>query len=484
MRKSDIGKGAERQRWAGHLKSDSQIRASVSGCRVIRILTQKACSGAAWLVWSMGLMLAVFSSPVAQAEDLMDAYRQAIASSPVIAQRLALMQADHAGRTVARAALLPHIAAGASAGVNSTTVSGVLPQRISGSFHSDSYSITLTQPLLDGPAYAALHAAGSRVRGDRAALVYAQQALILDVTESYFGVLQRVADARVARRQTRLLDSLYREAQARLKVGAGDIVAVAQARARKDAARSAQTSADDAVAVAIRRLGRLTHAPVAHLCDVRTFSPRGPDPDRMRQWVATAMREQPILRQAKAALQSYRDEVDVRRRAAWPTISISGIAQHAYGVLLPDMQMNSAGASINFSMPIYAGGAIDAGVSEAHAQVRAERARIDDLDDRIRLDTQTAFLALRDSVPQLTEAHAAARSAALSLKATRRGYEIGVRSIQDVLTAASEAAQAQRDYERALYAQIIARARLKAAAGILAPEDVAAINDLLRHCSR
>ena len=443
----------------------------------------RSCPAAGQLIRFVAVALALAVPLHAQAEDLAGIYRQAEASSPAIAQSRAQLQADTAGRSVARAALLPHLSAGASAGVNSTTVSGVLPQRISGSFYSDSYSVTLTQPLWDGSAYSALHAADSRIRRDRAALAYVRQALILNVTEAYFGILQRVADARVARREKRLLESLYREARARLRVGAGDIVSVAQARARLDAARSALTRADDAVAVADRQLERLTHVPVTRLCDVRPFLPYGPNPDRMRQWVAMALRNQPLLRQAQAQLRADKYQVDVRRRAAWPTISISGIAQHAYGVLLPDMQMNGAGATINLAVPIYAGGAIDAGVREARAQVRAERAHIADLDDGIRLDAQIAFLALRDSVPQFEEARAARRSAALSLKATRKGYALGVRSILDVLTAASDAAQSQRDYEQALYGQIIARVRLKAATGILAPADIDAINDLLRPCN-
>ncbi len=434
------------------------------------------------VIWFAALVLMLAAPLRAQAEDLIGVYRQAMSSSPVIAQSRALLQADHAGHSVARAQLLPHLSAGASAGINSTTVTGVLPQKISGSFYSDSYSVTLTQPLLDGSAYAALHAADSRVRSDQAALAYVRQALILNVTDAYFGVLRRIADARVARHQARLLKNLYHEAQARLKIGAGDIVAVAEARARLDAARSTLISADDAVSVANRQLERLTHAPVAHLCDVSPFAPRGPDPERMQQWVAMALRDQPLLRQAQAQLRADKDQVDVRRRAAWPTISVSGIAQHNYGILLPDMQMNSAGASINFAMPIYAGGAIDAGVRQAYAQVRAQQAHIEDLNDGIRLDTQTAYLALRDSVPQLTEARAARRSAVLSLKATRKGYDLGVRSILDVLTAASDAAQAQRDFDRAVYGQIIARIRLKAETGILAPADVVAVNDLLRRC--
>ncbi len=64
--------------------------------------------------------------------------------------------------------------------------------------------------------------------------------------------------------------------------------------------------------------------------------------------------------------------------------------------------------------------------------------------------------------------------------ATRRGYEIGTRSIVDVLTAATDIAQAQRDYCRALYDQIVARVQLKAAAGVLTGTNIIAVNALLR----
>ncbi|MHB1515018.1 MAG: hypothetical protein ACYCVY_04795 [Acidiferrobacteraceae bacterium] len=54
----------------------------------------------------------------------------------------------------------------------------------------------------------------------------------------------------------------------------------------------------------------------------------------------------------------------------------------------------------------------------------------------------------------------------------------------DVLTAATDVAQAQRDYCRALYDQIVARVQLKAAAGVLTGTDVIAFNALLRRSPR
>jgi outer membrane protein len=70
-------------------------------------------------------------------------------------------------------------------------------------------------------------------------------------------------------------------------------------------------------------------------------------------------------------------------------------------------------------------------------------------------------------------------SAKVSMDGTRKGYEIGSRSIIDLLTATTNYAAAQRNYYLALYTQLVARTQLKAAAGVLTPADIEAINTLL-----
>ncbi len=421
----------------------------------------------------------VISGPV-HAENLLQVYRQGMAASPLIAEAKAGLRADRAGRPQARAALLPHVSAGASAGLNNANISGGFFPSISGPYHSDSYSVTLTQPLYNGAALSALRVANSRIRSGRAALAYVEQSLALQITEGYFGILQAEADVRVAREEAALLASVYQEAHTALRIGTGDIISADEAKARVDAARSRLVSARSALRIAQRRLSRLTQAPVGVLWDVTSFAPRGPAPDRAGPWVAMALRNQPLLKEAKAQLRVAEGEVQVARRASWPTISLSGVAEHSLGTLFPGMEVNQVGASVNLELPIYAGGGIDAAEDRAEAQAQARRDGLNNLEQGVRLHTETAFLTLQDSVAKLKAAAAARRSARVSLIATRRGYALGARSVLDLLTAASGEARAGRDYYQALYHQIIARVQLKAAAGVLTGADIVAINALLR----
>ncbi len=58
--------------------------------------------------------------------------------------------------------------------------------------------------------------------------------------------------------------------------------------------------------------------------------------------------------------------------------------------------------------------------------------------------------------------------------------EIGSRSVVDLLKVAHDFEAAQRTYYVALYSQVMARVRLKAAAGVLCADDVVAVNALLK----
>lgn len=428
----------------------------------------------------LGLWMCLLVHPAAgQAYDLQTVWQQAASTSPEIAKARAQLDADLAGKPLARSLLLPHLQAGASGGMNTASVSGLNPQAISTGYHSDSFSASLTESLFDGQALIAAKQADSRIQAGRAALVYAEQSLALAVTQTYFGVLRAQADERVAQQQMDLLQSIDDETKASLKVGTGDIISVREVEAQLDAAKADQIVAKNAVAIARSQLERLTHHAVGELQDVSKLQARGPEPDMVDPWIAAALKNQPLLQQAQATLKQSEQQVQMEKRARWPTLTLSGIGQHSAGELIPPLTIDQIGGSLNLSIPIYEGGRIKARTQEAEALSRASFAQVEHIQDQIKLDTQTAFLNLENSVAQLQAAKLTVRSAQTSLAATRKGYEIGSRSVIDLLTATTQLASAQRTYSVALYTQLVDRVQLKAAAGVLTPQDIDAINSLL-----
>jgi outer membrane protein len=432
-------------------------------------------------VLSLALLVSLWGTPfaAAQTEDLQTAYQQAAASSPLIAQARAQLDAELAGKPLARSALLPHANATASGGMNTAHVTGFGAQTISTGYHSDLFSVSLTEALFDGQSFVAMRQADSRIQSSEAALAYAQQVVALDVTQRYFGVLQAQANERVAQQQVLLLQGIYDQTNASLNVGTGDIISVQEARAQLDAANADLIKAKNAVAVAKNQLERLTHHPVETLQDVTTLQAIGPQPDTVDAWIAAALKNQPLLRQAKATLHVSEQQIQYAERARWPTLTVNGIAQHASGTVIPPVAIDQVGAFLNLSIPIFEGGHIRASIQQAAALARASRENLANTQDQIKLDTQTAFLDLENSVAAYQAAKQSVTSAKVSLDGTRKGYEIGSRSIIDLLTSTSNYAAAQRNYYLALYTQLVARTQLKAAAGVLTPLDIEEINSLL-----
>jgi outer membrane protein len=415
----------------------------------------------------------------AQADDLQTAYQQAVNTSPVIAQARALMDADVAGKSLARANLLPHVGAAASGGMNSAYVTGFGPTPISTGYHSDIFSVSLTESIFNGQTLTALKQADSRIQASEAALAYAQQSIALQVTQAYFGVLQAQANERVAQQQTSLLQSIADQTNTNLQVGTGDIISVQEAQSQLDAAKADLIVAKNAVAIAQNQLEQLTHHPAGALRDVTTLQAMGPQPDTQGPWLDTALKNQPLLHQAKATLKTAEQQVQFERRALWPTLSLNGIGEHAAGTLLPPLAFNEVGAAVSVSIPIYEGGSTRAAIRQAEALSRASRNNAANLQDQITLATQIAFVNLQNSVAQFQARQQSVNSSRVSLEGTRTGYEIGSRSIIDLLTATTNYAVAQRNFYLSLYTQLVARAQLKAAAGIFTPQDIEALNALL-----
>ncbi len=413
------------------------------------------------------------------AEDLRSAYQAAASTSPLIAQARAQLDADLAGKPQARSALLPHINAEASGGINTARVTGFGAQTISTGYHSDVFSASLTESIFNGQAFTEMQQSDSRIRASEAALAYAEQAVALEVTQAYFGVLQAQANQRVAQKQMDLLQSIDKQTRTSLQVGSGDIISVQEVQAQLDAARAGLITANNVVTVAKNQLERLTHRPAGTLQDIAVLQPTGPQPDTIGPWLAAALKNQPLLHQAQATLKVAEQQVQYAKRARWPTLTLSGIGQHSAGMLVPTVAIDQVGGSLNLSIPIYEGGSTRAGIKQAEALSKASRANVANIQDQIELDTQTAFRDLEDSVAQFQATQQSVTSAKVSMDGTRKGYEIGSRSIIDLLTATTNYAAAQRNYYLSLYTQLVARTQLKAAAGVLTPADIEAINTLL-----
>jgi outer membrane protein len=427
----------------------------------------------------LSILAALGFPSITCAEDLLAVYRQAASTNPVLGKARSQLQAEKASGSGARAALYPKVNAGAGVSHYHTDMRGFPALTVDQGYTASNYSVTLIQPVVNGQDWAAVRASESRIGAAESAVLAVEQDLILRVSEAYFGVLRARADERVAAGQRDLLKKILDQAEAFLKVGTGDIVSVREAKARFDGADSDLINARNAVRIAEQALVRLTHGPVGELDDLGNIRPQGPVPDEIAPWIKMAFESQPLLLQAQKQLQVSLDQVEIARRARWPRLNLDAGYGYAKGQLLPEIKRTDIWAGLALVLPIYEGGGISAGIREAKALASASRYGVEDLRDQIRFDAESSFLTLKDSVAQLGAATQAEESARISMEATRKGYEVGTHSITDLLDSVQNYTNMRHNKIIVLYNHILARIRLKKAAGVVNIKDVEDVNSLL-----
>jgi outer membrane protein len=90
-----------------------------------------------------------------------------------------------------------------------------------------------------------------------------------------------------------------------------------------------------------------------------------------------------------------------------------------------------------------------------------------------------AFRGMLSTISRVEALKAATISATSALESTQAGYEVGTRTIVDVLNVQRNLFSSQRDYFRSRYDYIVNGLSLKSAAGNLSEEDLVLVNTWL-----
>ncbi len=187
------------------------------------------------------------------------------------------------------------------------------------------------------------------------------------------------------------------------------------------------------------------------------------------------------MRQTELVSAISRREIDRARLGHHPSIDLVTIAQRARSpVGVTAIQSTSMLVGIQIALPLYAGGAITSRVREAIALEGRAQYELVEVRRHAEQAARQAFLGVNSSLEQVRALEAAERSSQLALESNLVGYRVGIRINIDVLNAQQQLFTTRRDLARARYDVLLNNLVLRAAAGQLAPADLAALNALLR----
>src|SRR5690606_30580983 len=227
------------------------------------------------------------------------------------------------------------------------------------------------------------------------------------------------------------------------------------------------------------------HESVAPILD--DFPVTDPVPAQREAWVEFALQNNYNLESAR--LNSRIAELDAKARRAdhFPTLSATlshrdtetnsdGFDLIANESVVNNRISEGTSISLDLSVPVFSGGATSARRRQAYSLAT----RADDLYRLTQRQTiqlaRSSHLAVETGVVRVEALQQAIVSSQSALEATQAGYEVGTRTLVDVLLAQRTLFQAQRNYYDALYTYILNSLTLKQAAGTLSPEDVVELN--------
>ena len=434
--------------------------------------------------WLACAAFALMSHP-AYAADLLGAYRQALENDANFLAARANAEATREAVPQARAGLLPNLSFSGSRTKNNTdiTQNTILGPRTSHfDYIAEGQNLTLRQPLYRRANLAQYRQAEAQVAGAELTLDKERQNLAARVAAAYFDVLAAQDQLRFAAEAKKAYYEQWQRAVAMLDKGAGTRTDRDETKARYDGVAAQEIDAANAVDLAERTLASITSRPVPAAAlarlDARRLPLEAPTPASFDEWAALAENTNPELGSLRYGIEVYTQEVDKQRSGHLPTLDL--IAQRSYSasesVSIIGSEYNTSLVGIQVSIPLYSGGAVMSAERQAQAGLERARQQYEAGRRQITLNLRREFNNVTVGIARVRALEEAYKSAALALGSTEMGVKAGTRNTLDVLNARQQVYGAQRDLGKARYDYVVARLRLKAAAGTLGEDDIETVN--------
>jgi outer membrane protein len=435
------------------------------------------------LLYSMLIGCFVLS---AHASDLIDVYRQSLENDPIFKAAYSTFMANAEAIAQARAALLPQIGitAQATRNVLNTDVPG--PDGLDGSqfYGSNQWRLNATQAIFNYQAWAQVQQAKASVKAAHATFNDAAQNLILRTAKAYFDVLLSRDTLNFVEAKKRANKRQLEQAQQRFNVGLDTITSVYEAKAAYDQSVADVISAQNNQINQNENLRKLTNHVYDYLAPLRNSKIPliKPEPDDVNDWVATGIKQNYNLFAAKYNLQAARENVKAQSAGNWPTISLLGTGVQinnssgdSSNFFVPDHQLvASAGIAVNF--PVVQGGLTQANTRRAQYNFQTYSEQLEQVFRNVTVNSTIAFNTIKDGISKVKADRQAVISRQNSLDSTDAQFEVGTRTMVDVVTAQQRLFEAQQQLASDQYGLILAILNLKYFAGTLSVTDLEEIN--------
>jgi outer membrane protein/protease secretion system outer membrane protein len=432
--------------------------------------------------------LAAMAASAAAVDSPLTVYHDALASNPAYQAARASAEADRHGIAVARGQLLPSLSANGSFSSNEVDRNQPVLPTEHFTYQGYNYSLNLRQPIYRRYNFAQYHQAQAQFELASARSEQARAELTVKVLNAYFDALQ--ADEIVSLLVSRKASTAAQLAAAEKswQAGAGTRIDVDEARAKQDLIVAQEIEAlqqREQTRRALQVLIGRRPEPLATLDPARLLVVP-PQPADAATWVADGEANSAELAAARAQVTVAEKEVDKARAGHHPTVDLVASAGRSGNDSLStlsnsgDVIYKQQTVGVQLQIPLFAGGQVSAGISQALERLKQAGLLADDVRNNLEVRVRREYDSVVQGQAKIAALERATASAEQTLVSVRKGVTAGVRSNLDVLAADEQVFVARRNLAQARFDYLLARVRLLAIAGRLTDEDVAGIDAAFR----
>jgi len=411
--------------------------------------------------------LATFNSAVS-ADNLLQVYQIAKIKDPTILTSKAQYDLFLEQVNEADAALLPQIGFGLDAGYTNSSNN----DNTNANYGAD---LSLSQSIYSGALWQQLDIAEKQATQYAAIYGYAAQNLILRSAVAYFDVLSAYESVKSVEANKRAFERQLEQTKQRFDVGLIAITDVHEAQAAYDVTNANLIVAENALANSYYVLRELTGEDIVNISylDTTNFAPQPLEGD-VSSWRQKAIEHNLNLHENRIAKDIAKMQIDLAEDGHSATLDLT--SSLSYDNVDPrvgagyDRNTGTIGLSLN--VPIYSGGAITSRVKQAqYSYVIASETLVQTFRST-EADINSGYNNVRASLSSIAAYEQSVTSSKSALEATEAGFEVGTRTIVDVLDSTTNLYASENELANARYDYIINMLQLKYSAGILSEQDI------------
>ena len=414
-----------------------------------------------WYLIAPGALLAA-ATPV-YAIELREAVQAALSTNPEIRQAISNKQATREEREQAEGLWLPRVSVEASAGARSLSN----PTRRDIGLSDEELwpiegSITVDQLLFDmGGREAEIRRQASRTDAAAARIEERSEYVALNVARAYIDYLLQQRLVAIASDNATFHERLAGDLREGVAKGSISIADQQQAEERLQSARARVTEAREDLDTAAIQFQTLTGVPIDSVTmppDLSQYMPAS-----LQEAEGLARQYNPRVQESIADLSTAREVTKAAKSEMGPRFNLEGTARVGDDIDGYDGSTTDLLGRVVMRWLIFNGGTNVHNVREQQARADEAHARLFEMTRRAEEDSRSAWSRLTNQSRLVTELETQGRVADDLLLSYREQFNVGRRSLLDVLDAQNTRQNVQAQLETARMAKLYAQYRVLAA---------------------